>query len=242
MIEEEMQVDLLQPWSTFVMKTQLPPWVLEKMIRITDEIVENREGKADNVGAGQMKNQFNIDFKILEQEELMGFLLEICRNYVELAFYQSEPKERETVLKEKWLTKLDGIWINSQKDNEYFPIHSHTFCSISSVMYLKIPEYLPPRKPIGNYKSANPGLRCDDGSIVFPNNVAKNEIWGRSDITISPKVGDFYIFPATQHHQVYPFRTPDGKGERRSVSFNAIFTSKSEQDALRKQQEEQETI
>ena len=29
----QMQVEILQPWSTFVMKTQLPPPILEKMIR-----------------------------------------------------------------------------------------------------------------------------------------------------------------------------------------------------------------
>ena len=55
-------------------------------------------------------------------------------------------------------------------------------------------------------------------------------------MTIYPQIGDFFIFPAVQRHQVYPFRTPDGKGERRSVSFNAEFTSKSEQDYFKKQQ------
>jgi len=33
---------------------------------------------------------------------------------------------------------------------------------------------------------------------------------------------------------VYPFRTADGKGERRSVSFNAVFSSKAEQDKKEK--------
>ena len=37
----EMQFELLQPWSTFVMKTKLPPPILEKMLKITDEIVAN---------------------------------------------------------------------------------------------------------------------------------------------------------------------------------------------------------
>ena len=35
-------------------------------------------------------------------------------------------------------------------------------------------------------------------------------------------------------HQVYPFRTPDGKGERRSVSFNAVFSSKFMQEEEKK--------
>jgi len=45
----ELDVEFLQPWSTFVLKTTLPPPVLEEMIKISDEIVENRES-ATNVG------------------------------------------------------------------------------------------------------------------------------------------------------------------------------------------------
>ena len=46
-------------------------------------------------------------------------------------------------------------------------------------------------------------------------------------LTINPQPGDFFIFPAEQYHMVYPFRTADGKGERRSVSFNVICNSDS---------------
>ena len=98
---------------------------------------------------------------------------------------------------------------------------------MSTVMYLKIPEYLPSRKSHKNV----------DGAITFLNNAAKDQFFGNSQITIQPEVGDFYVFPASQQHTVYPFRTADGKGERRSVSFNAVFKSKTEQDALKKQQE-----
>ncbi len=46
-MKTEMEVELLQPWSTFVMKTQLPPEVLQKMLKITDEIVANVENKPE---------------------------------------------------------------------------------------------------------------------------------------------------------------------------------------------------
>ena len=225
----EMQVELLQPWSTFVMKTKLPPQIFEKMLRITYEIVENGGGEGSyDVGAGQMKDQFKIDFKILEQEELMEFFLDVCRNYVIQAFCQSLPIERETILKEEWLTKLEGIWINSQKDNEYFTLHNHNNCALSSVMYLKIPEYLPSRRTYWKDPNYN-----DDGAIVFSSNSSDTK-WSKPYLQIQPQLGDFFLFPAEQLHQVYPFRTPDGKGERRSVSFNALFSSKSEQDILKK--------
>ena len=39
----------------------------------------------------------------------------------------------------------------------------------------------------------------------------------QSNVKITPKVGDFYLFPHYMMHNVYPFK---GNGERRSMSFN----------------------
>ena len=94
-------------------------------------------------------------------------------------------------------------------------------------MYLKIPEYLPSRK----------SHRNDDGAICFVNNAARDTTRGVPSMKLQPKVGDFLIFPASQQHLVYPFRTADGKGERRSVSFNAVFSSKNMQEADKIKQE-----
>ena len=81
----EMEIELLQPWSTFVMATKLPPSILEKMITITDEIVENKSGEGDDPGAGQLIDQFYIDFETLE-EDVMGFFLDMCRLKYEETF------------------------------------------------------------------------------------------------------------------------------------------------------------
>ena len=217
----EIRYDLMQPWSTFVMKTELPPDILEKMLRITDEIVENEPANKQNpttgakVGAGQIEDQFFIDLEILEREEIQEYFSGVCTHYVELAFSQSNPYGKQEV--QAWPTNM---WINSQKDNEYFSMHDHANCALSSVMYLKIPEYLPDRK---FYHAP------EDGSIVFINNTSTDKIWARNEFYIQPQVGDFLIFPASQQHMVYPFRTADGKGERRSVSFNGTFSLKEKQ-------------
>jgi len=73
-------------------------------------------------------------------------------------------------------------------------------------------------------------------------NSSQDQIWGVPTLQVFPQVGDFLMFPSSQQHLVYPFRTADGKSERRSISFNAQFTSKSEQDFIKKQQEHQEAI
>ena len=225
--------DIFQPWSTFVLGTTLPSEVLERMIKLTDEIIEDRAGTSDDTGAAQIEDEFLIDLEKFAQEEVQSFefLMEACGTYVIQAYCQSKPFNKEQYVKKEWELEFAGpVWINSQKDNEYFSIHTHVNCAISASIYLKIPEYLPSRK---SYE----GVGEQDGAITFTNNVSLNRIWGFPIMQVSPQVGDFFIFPSAQLHQVYPFRTPDGKGERRSVSFNAEFTSKSEQDFIKKQQE-----
>jgi hypothetical protein len=164
-----------------------------------------------------------------EQEEVQSFefLMEACGTYVIQAYCQSQPFNKEYIMNEQWLTKLTSMWVVSQKDNEYNPIHVHEECHLSAVMYLKIPEYLP------NRKTGNRAL--DDGALTFTSNVSKDPIWGIPNMTISPKVGQFFIFPASQQHCVYPFKTSDGKGERRCISFNTIFANKTELDRIEKE-------
>ena len=229
-----MHFEMLQPWSTFVMKTQLPQKILEKMIRITDKIVDNAENERSHGEhlAGQIKDELWVDHEILEREEVMGFFLDVSRNFVIQQMCQSQPMVRQEILNDEWYTQMLSMWVISQKDNEYNPCHIHTECSLSTVMYLKIPEYLSSRK----------SHRNDDGAINFTGPGTKDPHWGNPTMKLQPKVGDFFIFPASQQHFVYPFRTPDGKGERRSVSFNVIFSSKSEQERLKKQQEEQQNV
>ena len=235
--ETVMQVELLQPWSTFVMKTQLPPEILQKMLKITDELIASPEivSWGENL-AGQIEQEFLIPPEILEREDVMGYFKDVVLRFLIEQFIQSFPQDQEDILKEKFWIDLGNMWGVSQKDNEYNPVHVHTNCAVSTVMYLKIPEYLPDRK------KAYQKVGGFDGGLQFFNNSSQDRIWGATSMKVQPQVGDFFIFPASQQHLVYPFRTPDGKGERRSVSFNAKFTRKSEYDALRKQQEEQEVI
>ena len=228
---KEIEIELLQPWSTFVMKTKLPPEILQKMLKITDEIIANTESmKVGESGGGQQfEDEFLIEYEILEREELMDFFMDVTQQFVIQQLLQMHPfeKQRKEILNEKWYTKMTSLWIVSMKDNEYQPMHDHINCSISAVTYLKIPEYLPSKNPDQN----------DDGAICFLNNVSRDFTWPQDRyMKLHPVLGDFYIFPSSILHQVYPFRTPDGKGERRSVSFNAQFTSKTEQEKMKKQE------
>lgn len=208
-----MNFELLQPWSTFVMKTQLPPEVLQTILKITNKIIDSgidSEPAKKAVGAGEMKEQFLIDSL---DEELSKYFLEACKEYVIQAFFQKNPTDQENILKQDWKTRITLMWINAQRDNEYFPLHNHSNAHMSAVCYLKIPEYLP----------ALNSPHTSPGAIEFVSNISNNDTWTAQSLKVQPQIGDFYIFPIDQQHIVYPFKTLDGNGERRSVSFNAEF-------------------
>ena len=50
-----------------------------------------------------------------------------------------------------------SMWIVSQQPNEYNPIHIHTECQLSCVMYLKIPKFEPCKK---DHRDMDDGCYC----------------------------------------------------------------------------------
>ena len=218
----DMQVQLLQPWSVPVFKTKLPPDVLQTMIEISDQVIADKDSTTWGPNlAGQIDKELKIEHNILEQTGMMGFLMGSVRQFVIQCKMQQMPDKIDAIQQEEWLTQMLTCWIISQQPNEYNPCHIHTQCTISSVMYLKVPKMLPSRK----------GHRPDDdGSILFVSNAARDIDFSVPNLVVPPQVGDFFIFGAQQQHAVYPYRCEEGDPERRSISFNAIFQSKTEYD------------
>ena len=214
--------ELLQPWSSFVLKTKLPDKILKKMIELTNKIVvdSNVENWGPNL-AGQIAWEPKIDLKLIEKTDIEKYFYSAIHQYCMRAHLQTYPFQHDDDPPSLTEYSIDTMWIVSQKDNEYNPIHIHTNCSLSAVMYLKVPKFLPARKQRNDH----------DGNIVFYQSAANPEgVFGNiASISVKQKVGDFYIFSAAQAHQVYPFRTVDGKGERRSVSFNVSCSRNIEQ-------------
>ena len=222
----EMKIEMIQPWSVPVFKTTLPPDVLQAMIEISDHVIADKDAKSHGGNlAGQIEKELLVEHKILEQTGVMGFFMGAIRQFIILCKCQMMPQQHyvEAIQREEWLTQMLTCWIISQQPGEYNPMHIHTQCTISTVMYLKVPKMLPSRK------EHRPG---DDGSILFVSNASRDVDFSNSNIVFPPQVGDFFIFGAQQQHAVYPYRCAEGQKdvERRSISFNAIFQSKTERD------------
>jgi hypothetical protein len=224
----EYSYELIQPWSVPVMKTTLPPDVLQTMIEISDLVITDKNPNTTTWGPLKF---LHINLDILEQKKVMNFFLQATRQFVIACkcqmggvrlHHNSMVSDKATVIQqEDWLTKMVAMWISPQQPGEYNPIHMHVNCQISAVMYLKVPKILPPKKEHIQ----------DDGSINFISNASRDHDLCIPNIAISPQVGDLFIFGGQQLHSVYPFRCEEGDPERRSISFNAIFNSQTDEDA-----------
>ncbi len=101
---------------------------------------------------------------------------------------------------------------------EYNPAHFHasknSLVGLSSVLFLKVPDTY--GEEIVNHDSpANGHLEFIGG---------QQHSLAISQIRISPKVGDFFVFPYTLVHGVYPFYDTDQV--RRTLSYNCDILPK----------------
>ena len=107
--------------------------------------------------------------------------------------------------------RIEIFWIVSQYAGTPSPVHFHSG-DISGVAYLKVPEIADEAGE--EAKTYISGRQA--GYINFM--IGGKQNLSKSLISFRPAVADFYIFPGWLLHGAEPFR---GKGERRSMAFNA---------------------
>ena len=108
--------------------------------------------------------------------------------------------------------QLHQMWINRMKAKEYNPIHVHTNCSLSFVLWLEVPKRMLDEAKKNETNAANPG---DTGFLYGEDNryvVCEKQF--------APKVNTLMIFPANLRHQVMHFNS---KVTRTSVAGNIKF-------------------
>ena len=222
---EEVKIEVIQPFSNLIYKIPMPENVTQGLIEHTDKMREdpNTPSFGESL-VGQVDEELEIDISKL-QPIIPNFLLNCSREWLYNQLKQGfgwEPSWR--LPREDIFPQFVSMWTVSQRDGEYNPIHTHPAAAVSGVLYLKIPEYKKDKKDTTKPHKQ----RTDDGSLVFTNSVGTDRRYCVSNCNVNPKVGELYIFAGMQPHQVYPFRSVDGQGERRSVSFNVTYTTKEE--------------
>jgi len=203
-----MEPEIFKPFGPSIVKISIPEDIISAMNNYVEEIIKDKEKLKENDEghklAGNVYQEFLLDTDFMKNIKWANFLGLICEKWVW--------REKAVKLKKFQIIKS---WIVRQFKNEYNPIHYHSG-NISGVGYLKVPssmgDTLQKNKTINN----NGKLILIDGS---------KKMFCSPTYAITPKVGDFYLFPSYLMHTVYPFS--DNHEERRSVSFNAIIDEQS---------------
>lgn len=178
---------------------------IDKMIKLTDDVLKNdNRNSYGQYLAGQIEEESVIDLNKLKEAHLCDYFEQILKHHIASVLNLDSRVEIKTELTE--------MWVVSQYENEYNPAHWHEGCTLSGIMYLKIPEYT----------SRNiQGKVSQDGKVTFINSSSGSPTISLENpiFSFSPEVGDIIIFPSRMMHCVYPFVGP---GERRSVAFNGV--------------------
>ena len=197
-----MDIEILRPFGPPIVKIKIPEKTIEEMNMFVDEMIRDKEKleKYDEGPklAGNVSQEFLMTTEFMQRIKWAEFLASSCNDWVR--------KEKQIKLKKFYIIKS---WIVRQFKNEYNPIHYHSG-DISGVGYLKVPNSMGETLQKNKQINHNGKLILIDGS---------KKLFSSPTYAITPRVGDFYLFPSYLMHTVYPFSGTDE--ERRSVSFNA---------------------
>ena len=213
------------PFGPPIGYAELPKELVNDFNKGCDNIVKDKElSKSEDWShnlVGQVEQEFLIPKDVINKWG--RWLGTQVRTYVTGYFnqlYISEQnilgasKEQVTQAISRTKTSVQSAWYIRSFVGDYNPIHIHTDCELSCVGFLKVPDLSKERKK----HKADPN-RSPAGALEILSNSGSNEkaFFENDRISFTPKVGNWYLFPANLRHTAYPFRCD---GERRSFSIN----------------------
>ena len=207
------------PFGPCVGYTQLSKKIIRKLNKCCDDHVKGKkplEPHADYL-VGKVTEEPIIPEHLVK--EIMDEIYQTMCNFI-LTIKSREVKQQISPAENlQMVFNASSAWFVRQYKNEYNPLHIHTACNISCIGYLKIPDTIEKDRQNDpkNFRNMSHGMT----EFVYghPYDILPNA----TNFRIKPEVGDFWVFPSTLQHQVYPFQS---KGERRSFSINMNFELK----------------
>ena len=189
-------------WGPLLFQTKINDNDINKILLLC--VKEKNNDYRKNL-AGHIKEEYTININ-----ELNAILTPYFNNYLQCFTHWYETKIKSI--------EMTSSWVNFMKAGEFNPPHTHTDCDFSCVIYLDIPKELiqENKEYIGtNLQKGGPG------SISFRSKISDSK-YNISNVNCFPEKGDFFIFPASLEHFVFPFKSDC---ERISVSANFKFTT-----------------
>ena len=191
------EMAMFSPFGPMIARTTLPPQLLERLNRYIDKLV-----------TPGIAGEFHLPAPVVLEggtASLLQLTETLVGRYV-ASLHGSEPSEVE----------VEIFWAVSQPAGTPSPVHFHS-SDISGVLYLKVPEIEDPEAEEEKTYISN----RQAGFINFM--IGGRQAFSRSVASFKPVAGEFYIFPGWLLHGAEPFK---GRGERRSLAFNATVRTK----------------
>ena len=188
-------------WGPFIFRTKVSRPDLIWMSRFIDKKHQKKRAK-DKLMIGATGKEFNVSWEWLNSSvDLMKDLQPYLNLYREAHFNYYNRK----------IDNIDCIssWINFMKAGEVSPQHTHNDCTLSCVLYLKVPKQLKKENADHNGKSAGPGCISFHYSEPREHSITQYSLF--------PEERDLLIFPSNVRHEVLPFKS---KGQRISIAAN----------------------
>lgn len=190
--------------GSMIIKMPMPMGMIVDINKIYDENILEMKPLNDGL-AGKIKDEHKISDHLTD--ELKGIFKQAFE------FYMTSIQKAD-----QYEVEPDRAWVNEMKAHEYNPFHYHTGMKsevgLSSVLVLKKPDTY--GEEITRKDSPHNGHLEFLGNDSSP--IAVNQF------RVDAKVGDFFIFPYTTLHGVYPFWGTDQA--RRTLSYNCDLIRK----------------
>ena len=176
-------------------------------------IIQTINARKHLVGHIENEKHYSIELRKKFEPKIMEYI----DDYIQRACNE------KNLIKSKYKSILNSLWINRQIEFEHNPPHHHRDGQISFIIYLDFPKEIQMEKPL--YHELLPGSiqffygLSNDIDTDYNNNTFIKKILSQKDSILHlPVTGEMFIFPSYLMHYVSPFYT---KGiERISVSGN----------------------
>ena len=180
-------------------------------LKMPEHFIEIVNKAIDEKGDSTPDHNAQLAGKIKKEKLLNSILDDTIKGTFMMCFQEYMNRSGSYLAKTHQLS-LDNVWVNDMYAGEYNPAHFHSSKSslvgLSSVLFLKVPDTYG-EEYTNSHTPANGHLEFIGGS---------QHSLAISQMRVSPEVGDFFIFPYTLVHTVYPFRQTEQM--RRTLSYN----------------------
>ena len=210
------------PYGPGIGHAKLPNELVSDLNKDCDNIVKDKElSKTQDFSqnlVGEVEQELLLSTDVMNKWG--NWFGKQVREYVAAYFNQltipnqnifSVPIEEALQAANNLQINVQAAWYIRSFTGDYNPLHTHGNCELTCVGFLKVPDISGEQK--------NEKARNNNGVLEVMGSAGYSDLtfFENDRIGFTPEVGNWYLFPASLRHGVYPFKAD---GERRSFSIN----------------------